>query len=474
MIVFPANVLVCGELVTVRVDLSPEDQASSATADYDNLGLMIESLSYKSCSRSASSAGSSASSLRAAASVGNAAAASSSSMRRLRSVEGLLSSVSLLTDQVSAVTAPSPQQSVVQSTAAVPSPATSFSSLLAATMIDSVQDEHCYNQHCLSHQKHLSSTATATATAAITNSPTTDNTSSLSDSRPLSLFLSFTVDHDAVSDSPITANDGSSSSGSGGAILTLHLALTGKRGPRVERLRSFQATVPVIRALTISFLRHGDLVQLVLHSGSRPVQIGNVAMKGAALVSCAEQSDRTCFVLPQKSSHGLVFRLCGSSSGSDVLEVGVDAVIDGRPVNLSFESLPADEEPQSLQTQMQMGGGLPSAAAAPCLWDHVFKFTKLPSSADAGANTFTLRFQLQLPPQDTHTQSTIITQYLHSDGSSVVPVAAGRRSLPVLTCGIVQWDECFHVLRQTDDIQVFLVVTNEATNSIILQRTIHL
>ncbi len=77
MIVFPANVLVCGELVTIKVELDD----SSLIAGYDGVGLIIESLTYKMETSSSTSLSSSS---------------SPASMYRLRSVESL-SSVTLNT-----------------------------------------------------------------------------------------------------------------------------------------------------------------------------------------------------------------------------------------------------------------------------------------------------------------------------------------------------------------------------------------
>ncbi len=53
---------------------------------------------------------------------------------------------------------------------------------------------------------------------------------------PVVLQLSFRVDPEAVSESP-----------SAMATLALQVALTAKKGDRIERLRAFQASVPVIR-----------------------------------------------------------------------------------------------------------------------------------------------------------------------------------------------------------------------------------
>ncbi len=377
MIVFPANVLVCGELVTIKVELDD----SSLIAGYDGVGLIIESLTYKMETSSSTSLSSSS---------------SPASMYRLRSVESL-SSVTLNTAAEASYlnSLPvSPNTAASNTNTASPvaiSPSTSFSSVMAATMIDSI----------------------------------VKNTMVSAGDTPVVLQLSFRVDPEAVSESPGAM-----------ATLTLQVALTAKKGDRIERLRAFQASVPVIRALGITFLRKEGLVQLVLGSGPKAVDIKKVALKGCQLVG-----EQEAFMVPERSSHALVFK-----GSQPLLNVQVEAVIDDRPVSLSFESSSYEgDQEESQNSNIQ------------------FAFKKLPQAED---DCLLLQFQLQMKSAQVRDISVHYAQT-----SSIVPFSRSTRLIPVLPCGIVQWTERFKRVTQ-DSVKLFLSVSDSQSNSCIIQKTI--
>ena len=197
----------------------------------------------------------------------------------------------------------------------------------------------------------------------------------------------------------------------------------------------------MLRGLGVSFGRRLGWVQLVLGSGMRAVLVRSVELKQGKLLSARGSSSSSSdlelkqgkllsargsssttsassdLLLPAYSTHGLVFQL---EKEQGPLQVQVDAVIDGRAVDLAFES--ADEGGKEEETG----------------WGTKFAFKRLPCDQP---QQVILQFRLHLP----RSPSPVLLVH-YAQNSSIVSLSGGKRTLSLPGCGYVQWTEHFRIL----------------------------